>query len=213
MYVRPTTIDEAVGSSFVKPRARRYLVISIVMVAALVARDERRRVVAARIAVGCCLAVARRLPALERALAGANAHAGLATLVHPDHLTPLSPIDDIGATADYRQDVALNLVKRGAALAVIRNPFAGRYVETVAGFMNDLEPLRLEMARDLLAGLGGDVKAIVPSTKKVGSLGTRLDMPVTNIDASYIRSHFDGMEVRIHDAPRARDRRCGRGHG
>jgi len=131
---------------------------------------------------------------------------------------------------------------RGAALAVIRNPFAGRYVEDIAGFMDDLNPLGVEMARSLLKALGndasriqgygkgaiigsagelehgalwhvpggyamreilGEAKAIVPSAKKVGGPGTRLDVPVTHINASYVRSHFDAMEVGIVDAPRA----------
>jgi len=51
----------------------------------------------------------------------------------------------------------------------------------------------------------GDAKAIVPSTKKVGGPGTRLDVPVTHINASYVRSHFDAMEVGIPDAPRANE--------
>ena len=46
-------------------------------------------------------------------------------------------------------------------------------------------------------------KAIVPSTKKVGGVGTRLDVPVTHANASYVRSHFDAIEVGINDAPRA----------
>jgi hypothetical protein len=49
----------------------------------------------------------------------------------------------------------------------------------------------------------GDAKAIVPSAKKVGAPGTRLDVPVTHINASYVRSHFDAMEVGLPDAPRA----------
>ena len=48
----------------------------------------------------------------------------------------------------------------------------------------------------------GGAKAIVPSTKKVGGLGARLDVPVTHINASYVRSHFDAMEVGLADAPR-----------
>lgn len=51
----------------------------------------------------------------------------------------------------------------------------------------------------------GDAKAIVPSTKKVGGPGARLDVPVTHINASYVRSHFDAMEVGIPDAPRANE--------
>ena len=48
----------------------------------------------------------------------------------------------------------------------------------------------------------GEAKAIVPSAKKVGGPGTRLDVPITHINASYVRSHFDAMEVGISDAPR-----------
>jgi len=49
----------------------------------------------------------------------------------------------------------------------------------------------------------GGAKPIVVSTKKVGGTGTRLDVPITHINASYVRSHFDAMEVGIADAPRA----------
>lgn len=49
----------------------------------------------------------------------------------------------------------------------------------------------------------GGAKAIVASTKKVGGPGTRLDVPITHINASYVRSHFDSMEVGLADAPRA----------
>jgi hypothetical protein len=55
--------------------------------------------------------------------------------------------------------------------------------------------------RDVLGG----AKAIVASTKKVGGPGTRLDIPITHINASYVRSHFDAMEVGIADAPRAEE--------
>ena len=47
--------------------------------------------------------------------------------------------------------------------------------------------------------------AIVPSTKKVGGPGTRLDVPVTHVAASYVRSHFDAIEVGVEDAPRANE--------
>ncbi len=53
--------------------------------------------------------------------------------------------------------------------------------------------------RDLLA----NAKAIVPSTKKIGVPGTRIDIPVTHINASYVRGHFNSMEVGLSDAPRA----------
>jgi hypothetical protein len=133
-------------------------------------------------------------------------------------------------------------LKRGSVLAVIKNPFAGRYVEDIQGFMDDLKPLGTRMAKDLIAAMGGNAKAIegygkgaivgsagelehgalwhvpggygmremlggakaiVASTKKVGGPGTRLDVPVTHINASYVRSHFDAIEVGITDAPRA----------
>jgi hypothetical protein len=50
--------------------------------------------------------------------------------------------------------------------------------------------------------LGGS-KAIVPSTKKVGAPGAKLDVPVTHINASYVRSHFDAIEVYVPGAPLA----------
>ncbi len=53
--------------------------------------------------------------------------------------------------------------------------------------------------REVLNG----TKAIVPSSKKVGGMGARLDVPITHINASYVRSHFDSLEVGVNDAPRA----------
>src|ERR1700749_1259947 len=129
-----------------------------------------------------------------------------------------------------------------AILPVIRTPFAGRYVEEVVGFSDDLKPLGLDMAKALITALGGDPKsiqgygkgaivgaageiehgalwhvpggyamrealggalAIVPSAKKVAGVGARLDVPITHVDASYVRSHFDAIEVGVADAPRA----------
>lgn len=137
--------------------------------------------------------------------------------------------------------VASKPYRRGAVLAVIRNPFAGKFVQDIAGFSDDLKPLGIAMATALIAALGGDPKAIegygkgaivgedgeiehgalwhvpggyamrealggalaiVPSTKKVAGPGSRLDIPVTHVDASYVRSHFDAMEIGVADAPR-----------
>jgi len=50
-----------------------------------------------------------------------------------------------------------------------------------------------------------DSMAIVPSTKKVGAPGARLDIPLTHTNAAYVRSHFDAMEVGVNDAPRANE--------
>ena len=130
---------------------------------------------------------------------------------------------------------------RGAILTVIKNPFAGRYVEDIQPFMKPLEQLGVGMARELAEALGGPkavqsygkaaivgldgelehgalwhapggysmrevlggTKAIVPSTKKVGPAGARIDVPLHHINAAYVRSHFDTIEVGINDAPKA----------
>ena len=130
--------------------------------------------------------------------------------------------------------------RRGAALAVIRNPFAGRYEPDIQGFMDDMRPLGLDLATRLAEALGGadriegygkaslvgaagelehgalwhapggyamrevlnGARAIVPSTKKVGGMGARIDVPITHVNASYVRSHFDAIEVGLNDAPR-----------
>ncbi|MBM3477811.1 MAG: amino acid synthesis family protein [Alphaproteobacteria bacterium] len=139
--------------------------------------------------------------------------------------------------------VAARPLKVGAIAAVVRNPFAGRYVPEIAQLMEQLRPLGLEMSTRLAQALtGGDLstiegfgkgaivgsagelehgalwhvpggyamrdllgkaKAVVPSTKKVGPVGARLDVPVTHINASYVRGHFNSMEVGVSDAPRA----------
>jgi CO/xanthine dehydrogenase FAD-binding subunit len=103
---------EAAPSAFLKLGARRYLVISISMVAVVVRIGDDHRVVEARIAVGSCSAVARRLRALEVALVGASVRDGLGIMVRAEHLAPLSPIDDVRATAEYRTDATLRLLQR-----------------------------------------------------------------------------------------------------
>ena len=99
-------------SHFRKLGARKYLVISIVMVAALIEVGDDGRVAAARVAVGACSEVAQRLPALEAALVGQPAIGDLGGWAAVAHLGPLAPIDDIRATGDYRLDAALTLVRR-----------------------------------------------------------------------------------------------------
>ncbi len=107
----PRSLDNA-SSTFLKLGARRYLVISIAMVAAVVRTDDTGRVAEARIAVGSCSAAARRLTALEHALVGVPARTGLGAIAQAEHLAQLSPIDDVRATASYRSDAALTLVGR-----------------------------------------------------------------------------------------------------
>lgn len=140
--------------------------------------------------------------------------------------------------------VADKPLRQGSVVAVVHNPFAGRYVEDILPMMDALKPLGLEMAQTLvramdvppgaIEGYGkgaivgadgelehgalwhapggyamrellGNAKAIVPSAKKVGGPGTRIDIPVTHINASYVRSHFTSIEVGITDAPRANE--------
>ncbi len=107
----PRSLDDA-RSAFLKLGARRYLVISIAMVAAVVKADNAGRVAEARVAVGSCSVTAQRLTALERALAGAPGRAGLGAVASAKHLAQLSPIDDVRATAVYRTQAALTLVGR-----------------------------------------------------------------------------------------------------
>lgn len=103
------------SSTFLKLGARKYLVISIVMVAAIIEATEDGTVAAARIAVGSCATVAKRLRLLERALAGNLVTSGLGGVVTPDHLSILRPITDVRGTADYRRDAAVTIVKRALA--------------------------------------------------------------------------------------------------
>lgn len=93
---------------FLKLGARRYLVISIAMVAGLIDFEPTGAIRAARIAVGSCSAVAQRLERLETSLLGKRPDPALVMPVHLDHLTPL---DDVRASADYRKAAALQLVR------------------------------------------------------------------------------------------------------
>ena len=133
--------------------------------------------------------------------------------------------------------------RRAAAVAVIENPFAGRYVEDLAELIEAgaalggllgrrcVEALGIAPAaaesygKAAMVGEGGELEhaaallhpklgaplraevergaALVPSSKKMGGPGQPLDIPLGHKDAAYVRSHFDGMEVRINDAPRA----------
>ncbi len=98
-------------SHFLKLGARKYLVISIAMVAVVL--ETRGGVVrGARIAVGSCSPVARRLPELERELIGLPMNAAIGGRARLEHLEALEPIDDVRASAQYRLEAALTLVRR-----------------------------------------------------------------------------------------------------
>ena len=135
--------------------------------------------------------------------------------------------------------------RRAAAIAVIENPFADKYVEDLEMLMQIGEELGAILGKRCIKALGikpsaaqsygkaaligenGELEhgaailhprmgaplrkevekgaALVPSSKKRGSMGDPLDIPLGHKDAAYVRSHFDGMEVRVNDAPRANE--------
>jgi CO/xanthine dehydrogenase FAD-binding subunit len=118
VYV-PRRVDNA-ASVFAKLGARRYLVISISMVAVVVRANAAGLVDDARVAVGSCSATAQRLSVLEQQLLGMPARAGICTVVRAEHLSRLSPIDDVRATAAYRRDASVTLVRRALESCVER---------------------------------------------------------------------------------------------
>ena len=103
---------ENAASSFLKLGARRYLVISIVMVAANLLVGPDRRIREASICVGSCSPKAVRLVELENALAGSPVGSPMLQLLRAEHFSRLCPIDDVRATAAYRQEAAQTLVRR-----------------------------------------------------------------------------------------------------
>lgn len=135
--------------------------------------------------------------------------------------------------------------RRAAAIAVIANPAAGRYLEDLSDLIDIGEQLGALLTGRALAALGieggkvesygkaaavgengelehaaailhpklgapvrkalGKGAALIPSSKKRGGPGVAFDIPLGHKDAAFVRSHFDGMEVRIVDAPRANE--------
>jgi hypothetical protein len=135
--------------------------------------------------------------------------------------------------------------RRACAVAVIENPFAGKYVDDLSELMEvgeqlggllgaravaalGIKPSQAESyGKAALVGVDGELEhaaailhprlgaplrkavekgaALVPSSKKRGGPGQVLDVPLGHKDAAYVRSHFDGMEVQVSDAPRANE--------
>ncbi|MBC2769234.1 amino acid synthesis family protein [Pusillimonas minor] len=135
--------------------------------------------------------------------------------------------------------------RRAVAMAVIENPFAGKYQEDLSALMAIGEELggllgekcvqalgitpnqaesygkaaivgesgELEHAAAILhPKLGAPLRkavekgaALVPSSKKMGTVGSAIDVPLGHKDAAYVRSHFDAIEARVSDAPRANE--------
>ncbi|WP_146346577.1 FAD binding domain-containing protein [Phaeobacter marinintestinus] len=118
--VSAITIPNSAGegaSRFLKLGARRYLVISIAMVAVrLSVRSDK--IASAAIAVGACSPVAQRLDMLEARLIGLPV-GGVAKAITGDVVSPsLSPIDDVRGDAGYREDAAIELIQRAVTRAV-----------------------------------------------------------------------------------------------
>jgi CO/xanthine dehydrogenase FAD-binding subunit len=107
------------ASAFNKLGARQYLVISISMVAAALLADPSGRIIEARVAVGSCSARAVRLAGVETKLQGSKAEAGLSDWISMDDLGELSPIADVRATAEYRWQAALSLVREAVEDCVL----------------------------------------------------------------------------------------------
>ncbi|MEA4901064.1 amino acid synthesis family protein [Desulfitobacterium sp.] len=141
------------------------------------------------------------------------------------------------------EKVVANPTRKASVAAVIKNPFAGEYVEDLTELSEIGEQLGQMLAEKAVKALGiakeeansygkgaivgekgelehaaailhprmgkpfreavGGGKAIIPSAKKLGGVGTGLDVPVHYKDAAFVRTHYDAMEVRIPDAPRA----------
>ena len=133
--------------------------------------------------------------------------------------------------------------RKALAMAVIANPYAGRYAENLdeliaigeelGGLLGQKCVKALGIApgaahsygKAAIVGEGGELEhaaailhpklgaplrqavekgaALVPSAKKRGALGTAIDVPLGHKDAAFVRSHFDAMEARVADAPRA----------
>jgi hypothetical protein len=135
--------------------------------------------------------------------------------------------------------------RKACALAVIENPFAGRYEpdlaplieigEALGGLLGERAVAALGVApgtiesygKAAIVGEAGELEhaaailhptlgkplraavekgaALIPSAKKRGGMGARIDVPLGHKDAAFVRSHFDAMEVGIGDAPRANE--------
>lgn len=135
--------------------------------------------------------------------------------------------------------------RRAVAMAVIENPFAGKFVEDLAelsaigeelgGLLGEkcvqalgIEPGQAQSyGKGAIVGEAGELEhaaavlhpklgaplrkavekgaALVPSAKKMGGIGAALDVPLGHKDAAFVRSHFDAIEARVSDAPRANE--------
>jgi hypothetical protein len=135
--------------------------------------------------------------------------------------------------------------RKAAAVAVIENPFAGKFADSLDPLIDigeelgdvlgrravealGIKPNQAESyGKAAIVGEGGELEhaaailhpklgkplraavekgaALVPSAKKMGGVGSAIDVPLGHKDAAFVRSHFDGMEIRVADAPRANE--------
>ena len=99
-------------STFLKLGTRRYLVISIAMVAVTLDVSADGTIARASVVVGACAPVARHIPALEARLLSRSLSSELGDLITPTDLSVLTPISDIRASSQYRLDAAVTLIRR-----------------------------------------------------------------------------------------------------
>ena len=118
-------------------------------------------------------------------------------------------VEDLAELMTIGEELGELLTERAIAALGIPGPSAESYGKAAAvGENGELE----HAAAILHPKLGTPVRrvlgkgaALIPSSKKRGGLGVALEIPLGHKDAAYVRSHFDGMEVRIGDAPRANE--------
>jgi len=154
----------------------------------------------------------------------------------------------IVSVEETRREMGRDIVpptRKAAAIAVIENPFAGKFADSLDPLIDigeelgdllgrravealGIKPNQAESyGKAAIVGEGGELEhaaailhpklgkplraavekgaALVPSAKKMGGIGSPIDVPLGHKDAAYVRSHFDGMEVRVADAPRANE--------
>jgi hypothetical protein len=118
-------------------------------------------------------------------------------------------VEDLTELAEIGEELGALLTERAIAALGIAGPTAESYGKAAAvGENGELE----HAAAVLHPKLGTPVRkvlgkgmALIPSSKKRGGLGVPLDIPLGHKDAAFVRSHFDGMEIRVSDAPRANE--------
>ena len=132
--------------------------------------------------------------------------AAIAIIENPfagDYVEDLSPLYAVG------EELGQLLAERAVAALGVPGPSVESFGKAAAvGAEGELEHAAAILHPKLGAPLRKAVEkgaALVPSAKKIGSLGTAIDVPLGHKDAAYVRSHFDAIEARVADAPRANE--------